>query len=288
MNTHSSIWQDRQLQRFAGSSLMTMALLVLVVLWLFPVAWMVLTAFKPNAEITRNELPLGIVNPTLQNFSYLFENTQFVQWLGNSILVSVITTIFSVVVGTLAAYGLVRFRLRGGGAMGLGIFVTYLLPQTLLFIPIAAVVRQLGVFNNLLALILVYPTMMVPFCAWLMMGYFRAIPIDLEESARVDGATRWTAFLQVTLPLAVPGIISAAIFTFTMSWSEYLYALVLVPSTDIQTIPVGVPNALSSGDVFIWGSLMAAALLGSLPIVLIYSLFMRYFISGMTAGAVKG
>lgn len=284
----SSLRQDRRVQKTALSTIAYILLAVFLLLWLFPVFWMVMTSFKPNAEITTNVAPLTIIEPTLENFRFLFENTEFNSWIINSLLVSISTTIFSVIVGTLAAYSLVRFRLVGGSVMGMGIFVTYLLPQTLLFIPMAFVVQQLGLYNNLLALVVVYPTMMVPFCTWLMMGYFRAIPTDMEESARVDGATYWQAFYKVTLPLALPGIISAAIFTFTLSWSEYLYALVLVPSVEAQTIPVGVPNALSSGDVFIWGSLMGAALLGSLPVVLVYAFFMRYFVSGMMAGAVKG
>ncbi len=279
---------DKRVQNFAWAGVSYILLIILLLVFLFPVLWMIMAAFKPNSEITANIAPLGIVTPTLENFNYLFQQTQFTRWVGNSLLVSVLTTGFSVVAGTCAAYALVRFRLFGGRVMGMSIFVTYLLPPTLLFVPMALVVRQLGFYDNLAALVVVYPTMMVPFCTWLMMGYFRAIPRDMEESARVDGATRWIAFLRVTLPLATPGIVSAGIFTFTLSWSEYLYALVLVPSLEAQTVPVGVPNALSSGDVFIWGSLMGAALLGSLPVVLIYALFMRFFVSGMTAGAVKG
>ena len=283
-----SLRTDLRFQNTVWSVFAYILLAVFLAFFLFPVLWMIMTAFKPNSEIARNVAPLGIVEPTLDNFRYLFEQTRFFRWVTNSLIVSLSTTVFSVVSGTLAAYALVRFRLRGGGLVGMAIFVTYLLPQTLLFIPMAFVIRQLGLYDSLFALILVYPTIMVPFCTWLMMGYFRAIPPDMEESARVDGATRWQAFYHVTMPIAVPGIISAGIFTFTLSWSEYLYALVLAPSATSQTIPVGVPNALSSGDVFIWGSLMGAALLGSLPVVLIYGFFMRYFVSGMTAGAVKG
>lgn len=279
---------DQRVENFTWSVVSYVLLAIFLTFFLFPVLWMVMTAFKPNSEIASNIMPLGIVNPTLENFEFLFQNTAFGVWIVNSLIVSGLTTIFSVIAGTLAAYALVRYRLLGSRVMGMGIFVTYLLPQTLLFIPMALVVRQLGLYDNLGALIVVYPTIMVPFCTWLMMGYFRAIPRDMEESARVDGASRWQAFYKVTLPLAVPGVISAGIFTFTMSWSEYLYALVLVPSMEQQTIPVGVPNALSSGDVFIWGSLMGAALLGSLPVVLVYALFMRFFVSGMMAGAVKG
>ncbi|MEO1441086.1 MAG: carbohydrate ABC transporter permease [Chloroflexota bacterium] len=296
--------QDKRFQAGIWSVLSYIGLVIFLVLWLFPVFWMVVTSIKPNREITANVAPLGVVEPTVRNFTYLFErspdivigdsvmqgsrNTQFLRWSWNSLFVSATTTLLSVVAGTMAAYALVRYALPGRGAMGLGIFITYLLPQTLLFIPMTLVVRQLGLYDNLWALVLVYPTMMVPFCTWLMMGYFRAIPSDMENSARVDGATRWQAFYKVALPLARPGIISASIFTFTLSWSEFLYALVLMPSSANQTIPIGVPNALSSGDVFIWGSLMAAALLGSLPVVLVYAFFMRYFVSGMMVGAVKG
>ncbi len=288
MTTLSTLKQDKRFQNNIVSTISYIMLAIMLVFWLFPVFWMIMTAFKPNPEITRNEAPLGIIEPTFDNITYLFQETEFVGWIGNSLAVSVSTTIFSVIVGTLAAYGLVRFQLKGGKTLGMSIFVTYLLPQTLLFIPMAYVIQQLGLYDNLLALVIVYPTMMVPFCTWLMMGYFSQIPRDMEESARVDGATQWQAFYMVNLPLAIPGIISAAIFTFTLSWSEYLYSLVLLPSSSSQTIPVGVPNALSSGDVFIWGSLMAAALIGSLPVVLVYAFFMKYFVSGMMAGAVKG
>ncbi|MEM6281539.1 MAG: carbohydrate ABC transporter permease [Chloroflexota bacterium] len=300
----ATLRQDRRFQAGIWSTLSYVGLVIFLVLWLFPIFWMVVTSIKPNREITMNVAPLSVQEPTLDNFTYLFErqpdiemgdmviegsrNTEFVRWSLNSVLVSTATTVLSVVAGTMAAYALVRYSLVGRGTMGLGIFITYLLPQTLLFIPMAYVVQQLGLYDNLFALVLVYPTMMVPFCTWLMMGYFRAIPADMENSARVDGATRWQAFYMIALPLARPGIISASIFTFTLSWSEFLYALVLMPSSANQTIPIGVPNALSSGDVFIWGSLMAAALLGSLPVVLVYAFFMRYFVSGMMVGAVKG
>lgn len=288
MTAIQQLLQDRRIQKTYWSITAYALLALFLIFFLFPVFWMILTAFKPNAEIEMGISPLGIEDPTLENFRFLWENTNFKVWLRNSITVAVITTTFSVISGTTAAYALVRYRLVGGRIMGMAIFVTYLLPQTMLFIPMAQIMRELDLFGEIWALTLVYPTMMVPFCTWLMMGYFRTIPVDIEESARVDGATRWTAFFRVTLPLAIPGIISAAIFTFTLSWSEYLYALVLVPETMQQTIPVGVPNSLTSGDVSKWGSLMSAALLGSLPVVLVYALFMRYFVSGMTTGAVKG
>lgn len=288
MTTLQRLREDRRFQKSFWSVTAYILLALFLIFFLFPVFWMVLTSFKPDKEIEMGIAPLWIKHPTLENFRYLLEETNFKLWLRNSLAVAVMTTTFSVITGTCAAYALVRFRLLGGRLMGMAIFVTYLLPQTMLFIPMAQVMRQLGLYGKIGALIVVYPTMMVPFCTWLMMGYFRTLPIDIEESARVDGATRWTAFFKVTLPLAVPGIISAAIFTFTLSWSEYLYALVLVPQTFQQTIPVGVPNSLTSGDVSKWGSLMSAALLGSLPVVLVYGMFMRFFVRGMTVGAVKG
>lgn len=288
MTTITTILKDRRFQKGYWAFFSYLLLALFLIFFLFPVFWMILTSFKPDAEIEMGVAPLGIEEPTLENSRYLWEETNFKTWLQNSMTVAVVTTTFSVIAGTCAAYALVRYRLLGGRIMGMSIFVTYLLPQTMLFIPMAQVMRTFDLFGSMWALTLVYPTMMVPFCTWLMMGYFRTIPVDIEESARVDGATRWIAFFRVTLPLAVPGIISAAIFTFTLSWSEYLYALVLVPETMQQTIPVGVPNTLTSGDVSKWGSLMAAALLGSLPVVLVYGFFMRFFVRGMTAGAVKG
>ena len=288
MTTIERLRQDRRVQAGIRSTVSYLLLAFFLAFFLFPVLWMIMTAFKSDAEIEMKTAPLRILEPTFENFTYLFQNTNFQSWMGNSLFVALVTTAFSVIAGTCAAYGLIRLRLFAARIMGMSIFVTYLLPQTLLFIPMAYVVRQLGLFDNLWALAVVYPTMMVPFCTWLMMGYFRTIPPDMEESARVDGATRWQAFSKVILPLATPGIISAGIFTFTLSWSEYLYALVLVPSSASQTIPVGVPNSLTSGDISQWGSLMSAALLGSLPVVLVYALFMRFFVTGMMAGAVKG
>lgn len=279
---------DQRVQKAIWSLIANITLLVSMIFFLFPVLWMFLSAFKSNREITLNINPFTIEDPTISNFEYLFEFAEFPSWFWNSLIVSLATTFIAVFVGTFSAFALVRLRFFGSRSIGLSVFATYLLPQTMLFIPMAYIIQQIGLYDNILALIIVYPTMMVPFCTWLLMGYFRSIPADMEEAARVDGATIWQAFYKVTLPLARPGLISAGIFTFTLSWSEYLYALVLLPNEDNWTIPVGVPNALSSGDQFIWGSIMAAALLGALPVVLIYTFFMRYFVSGMLGGAVKG
>lgn len=269
--------------------LSTIALLAFLVFFLLPLVWMAITAFKPLAEMTDPDInPFQIVNPTLENFTILLENTPFVQWFINSMLVSLTTTIFSVTVAVFAAYALVRFHFRGSQALGLSIFVTYLVPPTLLFIPMMILMRNLGLYNNIVSLIVVYPTIMVPFCTWLLMGFFRTLPRDMEDCARVDGASYWTAFRRIVLPVSKPGIISAAIFTFTMAWSEYLYALVLLPSREYRTLPVGVPSELQVADFFMWGAIMAAALIGSLPIAAVYALSMQAFVSGMTAGAIKG
>jgi multiple sugar transport system permease protein len=172
--------------------------------------------------------------------------------------------------------------------MAVGIFVTYLVPPTLLFIPLADVVRAFGLLDSPWSLILTYPTFLIPFSTWLLMGYFKTIPRELEECAMIDGATRLQAMIKIVLPLALPGILSAGIFAFTLSWNEFIYALVFLSSTEIKTIPVGVVSELIRGDVFYWGPLMAGALLGSVPVAIIYSFFVEYYVAGLTAGAVKG
>jgi multiple sugar transport system permease protein len=170
----------------------------------------------------------------------------------------------------------------------LTIFVTYLIPQTLLFIPLTRVIDQFGMLNSLWAMILTYPTLLIPFCTWMLLGYFRTIPVELEESALIDGAGRLRALVSIVLPLALPGVLSAGIFAFTLSWNEYMYALVFSSSTAIKTIPVGLTSELITGDVFFWGSLMAGALLGSVPVAIFYSFFVEHYVAGLTAGAVKG
>lgn len=256
---------------------------------LFPFYWMAITSIKSNSELldhTKN--PLFVLEPNLQNYANLFFNTNFIRWTINSAVVAVASTVISLFCSILAGYSLARLRYRGANAIGWSVFVTYLVPPTLLFLPLAFVIAQLHLFNNYLALILTYPTFLIPFCTWLLMGYFRGIPRELEEAALVDGATRLQAMVRVVIPLALPGILSAGMFAFTLSWGEFLYALVFMNDTVIKTIPVGVVNELIKGDEFFWGELMAAALLGSVPVALLYSFFVDYFVAGMTAGAVKG
>ena len=204
----------------------------------------------------------------------------------NTVLVSVVATFVSLAAAVLAAYAIERLRFSGAKQVGLSIFLAYLVPPSILFIPLAAIVFQLGLFDTRWALILTYPTFLIPFCTWLLMGYFRSIPYELEECALIDGATRWQILIKIVLPLAVPGLISAGIFAFTLSWNEFIYALTFISSSEVKTVPVGVVTELVEGDVYHWGSLMAGALLGSLPVAFVYSFFVEYYVSGLT-GSVK-
>jgi len=256
----------------------------------FPFVWMLVTSLKPDADLYNpQQAPLTLARVTLEHYQKLFEQLPFGSWVANSLWVSAASTAISLVIGTLAAYALARLRFRGAPAVGLGIFITYLVPTSLLFLPLAHVVRQLGLYDSLDALIVTYPTFLVPFCTWLLMGYFRTIPKELEECATVDGCTRLQAFRRIILPIALPGLVSAGIFAFTLSWNEYIYALTFLNTDALKTVSVAVPaKAIVGGDAYQWGQLMAAAVLGSVPIALGYSFFLRYYVAGMTAGAVKG
>ena len=262
-------------------------LIAFVFVLLFPFYWMAVTSVKPDHELlSREGNPFWVIAPTLAHFNKLLFQTAYPEWLWNTVLVSVVSTGFSLVAAVLAAYAIERLRFNGAKHVGLAIFLAYLVPPSILFIPLADVVFQLGLFDTRWALILTYPTFLIPFCTWLLMGYFRSIPFELEECALIDGATRWQILIKIVLPLAVPGLISAGIFAFTLSWNEFIYALTFVSSSEIKTLPVGVVTELVEGDVYHWGSLMAGALFGSLPVAFIYSFFVEYYVSGMT-GSVK-
>ncbi|MGH7002419.1 MAG: carbohydrate ABC transporter permease [Alphaproteobacteria bacterium] len=263
-------------------------LLVFVIVLLFPFYWMAITAVKPNNQLTdyNNFSPFWVVKPTLDHISYLLFETSYPGWLWNTIVVSVCATVLSLAASVFAAYAIERVRFSGSRPVGLLIFLAYLVPPSILFIPLAVIVFKFGIYDSKLALIFTYPTFLIPFCTWLLMGYFRSIPFELEESALVDGASRWQILVRVILPLAVPGLISAGIFAFTLSWNEFIYALTFIQSSENKTVPVGVLTELVRGDVFEWGSLMAGALFGSLPVVILYSFFVDYYVSSMT-GAVK-
>jgi multiple sugar transport system permease protein len=262
-------------------------LAIFVFVLLFPFYWMVITAFKSDAELAlHTSNPFWVVAPTLHHFKRLLFDTPFNGWMINTVIVSVAATFISLTASVFGAYAIERLRFQGSKQVGLGIFFAYLVPPSILFIPLASIVFQLGLFDTRWALILTYPTFLIPFCTWLLMGYFRSIPYELEECALIDGATRWQILVKIIMPLAVPGLISAGIFAFTLSWNEFIYALTFISSTEVKTVPVGMVTELIEGDVYHWGELMAGALLGSLPVAIVYSFFVEYYVSGMT-GAVK-
>ena len=264
-----------------------MPLGIFVFVLLFPFYWMATTALKPNAELLSHEgNPFWVAAPTLEHFRHLIFETPYPDWMLNTVLVSVAATFTSLAASVFAAYAIERLRFHGSRQVGLAVFLAYLVPPSILFIPLAAIVFKLGLFDTRWALILTYPTFLIPFCTWLLMGYFRSNPYELEECALIDGATRWQILTKIILPLAVPGLISAGIFAFTLSWNEFIYALTFVSSSEVKTVPVGVVTELVEGDVYHWGALMAGALLGSLPVAILYSFFVEYYVSGMT-GAVK-
>ena len=266
-----------------------LALLPFLIFALFPFYHMALTSLKQNRELyDRNAVPLLITKgPTLEHYTKLLWETAFLTWTKNSLLVTVLSTFGSLVIGTIAAYALSRLKFFAVETLGTAIFVTYLVPTSLLFLPLAQVVNWLGLGDSKWALVVTYPTFLVPFCTWLLMGYFRTVPKEVEECAMVDGATRIQALWRIVLPIAVPGLVCAALFAFTFSWNEFIYALTFTSSSDQITASVGVTSELIRGDIYYWGSLMAGAVLASVPIVILYVFFHDYYVSGLTAGAIK-
>jgi multiple sugar transport system permease protein len=269
-----------------------MPLAAFVLVLLFPFYWMLVTTVRPDAELYRpwtapNYAPFWTLHPTLVHIQYLLNETLFARWLFNTLFIALAATAISLFCGLLAGYALSRLNFPLAGSLGTGIFITYLVPQTLLFIPLADIIRNFRLGDTPWALILTYPTFLVPFCTWLLMGYFKAIPKELEECARIDGAPRWKAMVYIIFPIALPGILSAGIFAFTLSWNEFIYALVFLSSPEQKTVSVGVSSELIRGDVFFWGPLMAGALLGSIPVAIIYSFFVEHYVAGLT-GSVKG
>ncbi len=263
-------------------------LVCFLIILLFPFYWMGITTFKPNNELInyKDNNPFWINSPTLSNIKKLLFDTDYGHWLVTTMFVAIGSTVLSIVSSVLAAYAIQRLRFKGSDYVGLAIYAAYLVPPSILFIPLAQVVFQLGLFDTSFALILTYPTFLVPFCTWLLIGYFKSIPYELEECALIDGASRLQILRRITLPLAVPGLISAGIFAFTLSWNEFIYALAFISSTENKTVPVAILTELVQGDVYHWGSLMAGALLGSLPVAIFYMFFVEYYVSSLT-GAVK-
>ena len=263
-------------------------LFIILVVLLFPFYWMGLTSIKPDEQLIDMEKynPFWVIHPTFKHISKLLFETQYPRWLWNTMYVAVGATTLSIAASVLAAYAIVRLRFRGAEAVGVLIFFAYLVPPSILFIPLASVIQAYGLFASPLSLILVYPTLLIPFSTWLLMGYFKTIPYELEECALIDGASRWQILVKIVVPLAVPGLISAFIFSFTLCWNEFIYALTFLQSTPNKTVPVAIVNEFVDGDIYKWGSLMAGALVGSLPLVILYAFFVEHYVSAMT-GAVK-
>jgi multiple sugar transport system permease protein len=265
-------------------------IVLFVVFFLFPPYWMALTSLKTNQEIEGLEgIPFVIQHgATLQHYRDLLAKTDFLVYFANSVLVTVPTVVLSITISVLAAYALSRLGFFGAGALGTAIFLVYLVPDSLLFIPLFKIIGTLGLLNSKWALVLVYPTAIVPFATWLLIGYFASIPRELDEAALVDGANHLQMLVRIFLPVAVPGVIAATIFAFTISWSGFLYPLAFIFSSDQQVLTAGTVTSLIKGDVYHWGGLMAGAVLACLPPVLLYVFLMDYYISGLTAGSTKG
>ena len=266
------------------------SLILFVIFFLFPPYYMLITSLKSNkeiAELTANPwlIEQGI---TWSHYVYLFTETPFLTFFKNTIIVTVAVVIISMVISVLAAYSLSRLKFWGSGVLATGIFLTYLVPDTLLFIPLFKIVGWLGLLNSYWVLVLVYPTLSVPFCTWLMIGYFSSIPKEIDEAALIDGANHMQMLLKVFIPVAMPGLIAATIFAFTVSWAGFLYPLAFIYSESEMVLTVGTVTTLIKGDVFHWGGLMAGALLAAAPPVIVYAFLMDYYIAGLTSGATKG
>jgi multiple sugar transport system permease protein len=269
----------------AGLSYTVLVLLAIVVL--FPFYWMTITSFK-NEEQMRSLISMFWPRPLVgENYEQLLSRTDFVKWYGNSATVAITSTLIATAVGTIGAYALARLRFLGRGFMASATLITYLVPPSILFIPLYAQMRNLGLANSLAGLIAAYPSFTVPFVTWLLMGYFESIPEELEEAAMIDGATRFGAFYRIVLPLSAPGVLAAGLYAFTQAWNEFLYALVFITDGKLRTLPVGLASFIT-GDVYGWGYLMAGAVLTTLPVIAAYIYLQKYMVEGLTAGSVKG
>jgi multiple sugar transport system permease protein len=260
-----------------------------VILAAFPFYWMAITAFKQNSDLYDiTNIPFWFNEPpTLEHIKYLFEETLFARWLLNSLIIGLSVTAITLVTAIPAGYSLARMTSRKGEALGIMIFLTYLVPPTLLFLPLSRIIAELGLQNSMWSLVLVYPTFTIPFCSWLLMGFFKALPVEIEEAAIVDGCSLLGAFIKMAIPLSVPAILTVVIFTFTLTLQEFVYALTFISSSDQKPITLGVSTDLIRGDVFFWGEIMAGALIAAIPVAIAYNIFLDRFIAGITGGAVK-
>jgi len=276
-------------RKFGTEALRYAVLAMFVVLLAFPFYWMVVATFKQNIDlynVENNPFKFNLP-PTLDHLRLLFNETRYVRWLGNTALVGVLVVFITLAFSLPAAYALARLTGRWGQRIGIAIFLTYLIPPTLLFIPLSRIVAGLGLQDTIWSLVLVYPSFTIPFSVWLLMGFFKSIPRELEDAAMVDGLTRFGAFFRLVVPISISGILTVVIFTFTLVTQEFVYALTFISPESQQMVGVGIPIFLVRGDVYFWGSLMAACLITSLPIALLYNLFLDRFIAGFTVGAIK-
>lgn len=278
----SQVALDRLQSAVSYAILLTFLLFVI-----FPFYWMTITSFKGEDQM-RSLFSMFWPNPfVIENYTQLLQRTEFLSWYRNSIIVAVSSTFLATAIGTIGAYALARLKFLGRAFMASTVLITYLVPPAILFIPLYAQIRSLGMADSLTGLIVAYPSFTVPFVTWLLMGYFESIPEELEESAMIDGATRFGAFWRVVLPLAAPGLLAAALYAFTQAWNEFLYALVFITSARLRTLPVGLSSFIT-GDVYGWGYLMAGAVLTTIPVIVAYIYLQRYMVEGLTAGSVKG
>ncbi|RPH76209.1 MAG: carbohydrate ABC transporter permease [Candidatus Rokuibacteriota bacterium] len=262
-------------------------LVVLAVAVLFPFYWMIITSFKSEDQM-RSVVSMFWPKPfAIENYQQLLAKTEFAAWYGNSVFVAVSSTLLATAVGTIGAYALARLKFLGRGFMASATLITYLVPPSILFIPLYKQMQALGMANSLAGLIAAYPSFTVPFVTWLLMGYFESIPEELEEAAMIDGATRFGAFYRIVLPLSAPGVLAAGLYAFTQAWNEFLYALVFITDGKLRTLPVGLASFIT-GDVYGWGYLMSGAVLTTLPVIAAYIYLQKYMVEGLTAGGVKG
>jgi multiple sugar transport system permease protein len=271
----------------AESTIAYTVLVVLAIMVLFPFYWMIVTSFKGEEQM-RSIVSMFWPRPfAVENYQQLLAKTEFAAWYGNSVFVAVSSTLLATAVGTIGAYALARLKFLGRGFMASATLITYLVPPSILFIPLYKQMQGLGMANSLSGLIAAYPSFTVPFVTWLLMGYFESIPEELEEAAMIDGATRFGAFRRIVLPLAAPGLLAAALYAFTQAWNEFLYALVFITNVKLRTLPVGLSTFIT-GDVYGWGYLMSGAVLTTLPVIAAYIYLQKYMVEGLTAGSVKG
>jgi len=265
------------------------ALTPYIVIAIFPIYWMAITALKQEPDLYRmDNIPFWFnLAPTLKNFETLFHQTNFGSWIVNTMTIAAWVAVITLLTAVPAGYALARLKLPGSENIGIAIFMTYLVPGIILFLPLSRVVSSLGLQDSWWALVVVYPTFTIPFCTWLMMGFFKTVPMEMEEAARVDGCGQFGALLRIVLPVSLPGVLTSVIFAFTLSMQDFLYGLAFVSPGDQKPVPVGVPTELIRGDVFFWGSIMAAVLLVGLPVALLYNSFLDRFIQGITGGVGK-